>query len=164
MSNLSKCWLESLLRKGDQCSQLLSLFSSRKKRCRSVFNIQYIYICVKTYLSTPHPQLEQFTQWPEVKRLLASGSSVDTSEYINAFSVSVLAMLALEDSPEHQSKITCFPLGGQHYCAANEMARIEKPLWPSLKTYQCLIFFPMPLKFAQKVNIILWIWGRLQFL
>ena len=82
---------------------------------------------------------------------------MDTSEYINAFSVSVLAMLALEDSAEHQSKITCFPLGGQHYCAANAMARTQKPLWPSLKTYQCLIFFPMPLKFSQKVNIILWI-------
>ena len=80
---------------------------------------------------------------------------MDTSEYVNDFSVSVLAMLALEDSPENLSKITCFPLGGQHYCAANEIARTEKPLWPSLKLYQCLIFFPMPLQFAQKVNIIL---------
>jgi hypothetical protein len=51
--------------------------------------------------STPHLQLAQFAQWPEVKRLLASGSSVDISNVIYAFASSVLNILTMEDSPEN---------------------------------------------------------------
>ena len=118
-------------------------------RCTLACNF-IVYLSHETYSSTPDPQLEQFDQWPEVKRLLATGESVDSCDVINAFASSVLDRLTMEDS---ENKITCFPLGGQHYCAANNIARTAKPSWESLKSFQCIIFFPMPLKFAQQVNI-----------
>ena len=118
-------------------------------RCTLACNF-IVYLSHETYSSTPDPQLEQFDQWPEVKRLLATGESVDSCDVINEFASSVLDRLTMEDS---ENKITCFPLGGQHYCAANNIARTAKPSWESLKSFQCIIFFPMPLKFAQQVNI-----------
>ena len=48
-----------------------------------------------------------------------------------------MTQLNLEDT--RQNTITCFPLGGQHYCAANAIARVVKPTWPTLKSFLMFI-------------------------
>ena len=81
-----------------------------------------------------------------MKELLANGEKPGENAFIMVFAASVMMAII------KRKFFTLYPLGGQHYCGANDLARNVHPQHPMFQKYSAFIFFPMPKAMADQVR------------
>ena len=104
-----------------------------------------IFRCLTLFCSL---QVSKFVEWAGVKLLLANGEKPGENASIMLFTASVLTAII------KKKFLQLYPLGGQHYCGANDLARAIHPQHPMFQKYLAYVFLPMPKHMADQVRIL----------